>query len=170
MKAVKVKGKKLNRVKLTLFIAPLHGTLNHWTYISGGPKLGIWLWTRFYLRTLRRRGHLWTPYPLRTLQRRGHLWTRYPLRTLRKCCHLWTRFWTLQRHGRSSLNYLTNLRLSRIDLIFFRLRTLRRYGCLWTRFQTLRRRGCLWTIRPTFDFPDRLEFYSSLNSWLFLNS
>ena len=62
---------------------------------------------------------------------------------------------------------------SRIDLNFFRLRTLLRRGCLWTRFWlwTLRRRGHFWTRirlqtlrRCGRDFPDWLEFFSSSNS------
>ena len=41
-----------------------------------------------------------------------------------------------------------------------------------TGLQTLRRHGHLWTVRPTFNFPDRLEFFSSSNSskeWSYLN-
>ena len=60
--------------------------------------------------------------------------TRGCLRTLQRCGCLWIRFC---------------------------LRTLQRRVFLWTSYplRTLRRRGCLWTIRPTFDFPDRLEFF-----------
>ena len=128
---------------------------------STGLRLGCH-WTRFCLRTLRRRDLLWTVRPAFDFpDRLGCHWTHFHLRTLRRRGRLCTVKPTFDFRGRLEF-FLSVFELFEGVVIFelvFRLRTLRRRGCLWICFRlwTLRRRGCLR------GFPDWLGFYSSSN-------